>query len=466
MPINDYNRALSSNTPFADQPKPNSVGHTRYSADILGISRSGQIVTPSRLYEPTKTPGYTDWTGLRPRPASSHARGSGAFDGDDNSEPIGFAVTSGSNPHRRSRSLGHWRGVVAQYATRRRSDEIRYWRESYDPDALSPMSSQRPETQGNDKPRETVTPTPEIPQPFNFGLMNEMAGMKITQAASLEERVSGIERRLREMERAFADLHGRKGSIESSRGQYTLNNITSSPQTSSRSPRPLQENSRPSTVSTEQSQHQSYEELSPRPTLSLPVEQTKASRLSRNQIATMQSESMARPLSTSTTIRANASSSPARTPPEAMSLSKTGTLTAHHYSALLNLIEAEQTARQTLEIQVTAMRSQVQSLLLTRAEEGKTADSTARPDSGAYPAGLDTTRAYSPAEEEGSSTDTESAYDDRSEIYETPQEERSHYVTQEEYEHEITGTEHHANPRTMSLSQLTMGKNTSSNVGF
>jgi hypothetical protein len=149
-----------------------------------------------------------------------------------------------------------------------------------------------------------------------------------------------------------------------------------------------------------------------------------------------------------------------------MSLSKTGTLTAHHYSALLNLIEAEQTARQTLEIQVTAMRSQVQSLLLTRAEEGKTADSTARPDSGAYPAGLDATRAYLPAEEEGSSTDTESAYDDRSEIYETPQEERSHYVTQEEYEHEITGTENHANPRTMSLSQLTMGKNTSSNVGF
>ena len=131
-----------------------------------------------------------DWTGLSPRPASSHARGSKVGDDVEADAHIGMAVTSGSHPNRRSRSLGEIRETaVAHTVTRRRSDEIKYWRESYEPGVLSPMSSNKPEAEeptlldGSENPPEEEPQEP--PQPFNFGPLGELAGMKITQAANL-----------------------------------------------------------------------------------------------------------------------------------------------------------------------------------------------------------------------------------------------------------------------------------------
>lgn len=177
-----------------------------------------------------------DWEGLSPRPASTHARGT-----DTDPAAIGRAITSDANGDvtykRRSRSLSQLDQILPGDG-RRRSDEIRYWRQSYDIPAgpLSPLSSNpsgpndvdaehhenydgRPSMSVADSAAERVPKTP--PQPFIFGstgAMNEMAGMKITQAATLDERFGYLETRMSKLERIVNQLchsvPGFKGPLE------------------------------------------------------------------------------------------------------------------------------------------------------------------------------------------------------------------------------------------------------------
>jgi hypothetical protein len=497
MPINDFNRALGSHTPFGEDRKTQASSNVRDSTDIDGCTRPRRSTTPSRLYEPTRTPGYMTWAGLSPRPASSHARDSGGFTGVDSDGPIGFAVTSSSHPNRRSRSLGHLQDAAEQHGVRRRSDEIRYWRESYpsyDPDVLSPMSSQhrpendvRPITQvGNYSQEEEKR---ETPQPFNFGPLGELAGMKITQAASLDSRVSTLEARLDRMEKAIANLHDRisvstlppwdyparlrTDSSDQSLPRHAPTRMyqqTHNPQadTSYRMENRSYESSRPSTTSTQPSKNQSYEELSPRPTYLSSPESAPAPEIpmSRNNLSAQHSESMGRPLSTSTTIRGIASSSPSRTPDRTLSLSKSGSLAAHHYSALLNLIAAEQSARHILEAQVASLQQKLQSLLSKPGERGSVVYATPRPQQAPSRQTIGTGE-FSSFEHEESGTESEGdIYNGgHEEVFQTPSEERGHYTEHDDYEDELAEMEGHGEPRTLSLSQLTMGNSALATVG-
>jgi hypothetical protein len=207
------------------------------SFDALGSSpnrRRATTATNSKLYlmmAPNPRSRGEEWAGLSPRPASTHARGS-RFTEDD-PEEIGRALTSdtgGESGHkRRSRSLSQLYEVAQeQKETRRRSrsDEIRFWRESYDvPGPLSPLSSNPNENEtdiGNDDQFEHGRASMSIaesqaadkapktpPQPFSFGTlssMNEMAGMKITQAATLDERFGCLESRVYRLERVVSQL--------------------------------------------------------------------------------------------------------------------------------------------------------------------------------------------------------------------------------------------------------------------
>ncbi|KAK3902896.1 hypothetical protein C8A05DRAFT_43787 [Staphylotrichum tortipilum] len=157
--------------------------------------------------------------GLSPRPVSAHGRASrtsGRPESDDPNE-IGRAITSDSSGglRRRSRSLSGLQDLAIQPGGRRRSDEIRYWRESYDPGFLSPLSSNAqddvddtgmldvsaPESPAVDRPPKTP------PQPFNFGLLSkEMMGMKITHAADMDMRLENLEFRALRMERVVEKL--------------------------------------------------------------------------------------------------------------------------------------------------------------------------------------------------------------------------------------------------------------------
>ncbi|KUJ22458.1 uncharacterized protein LY89DRAFT_664277 [Mollisia scopiformis] len=483
LPINEFNRALRSHSIVADDfPLGSSENEaSRGSIQADGQRRPRRATTPSRLWTPNKTPGYVDWTGLSPRPASTHGRGSRVVsDGEDAvaEANIGTAVSSSSHPNRRSRSLGELRDIVTtaaggpgtQTARRRRSDEIRYWRESYDPGVLSPMSSNKAEVEEpilvDDEGEDARDDEPqEPPQPFVF----EMAGMKITQAASLETRVQRLEERMMHMEHMVGSRSFNRASHEdatsmqfqdSPRRGSTSKRSTSitRPQTDNSeislprhhryrdAPRssatqaldpaaPLPPkgsqnrsssygSSRPSTISTHNSYHPSFENfpLSTVPTSEVPLP-----------------PNFARPLSTSTTIRGIPSSSPTFT--------KDGALTGEHYTALTNMILAEQNARHELESVVHTLQRQLQAYLETHSYPTPGLDAAGDP--------LQITAAgggeYSSFEQD----DEDESSEDEDKVFQTPREERGQFGD------EIFGQEERERksaPRTLSLSQITLGK--------
>lgn len=232
MPISEFDRALRSHSIGPDDIT--AIESARNSMDVLGSSparKRAATVINTRIAAAGFIPRSRgeEWAGLSPRPASTHGRGSRFTEEDP--DAIGRAITSDGNGSdighkRRSRSLSQLNEVALEQAGRRRSDEIRYWRESYDiPGPLSPLSSvpNETETEANEENYELgggrvsmsaaesaadrIPKTP--PQPFHFGSvasMNEMAGMKITQAVTLEERFGNLEVRMIKLERVVDQL--------------------------------------------------------------------------------------------------------------------------------------------------------------------------------------------------------------------------------------------------------------------
>ena len=239
LPISELDRPLRShsigpNDIKAIESARNSLQLQADAANSLSGSggRRRAATTSSRLFLQASVRNAEWGAGLSPRPASSHGRSNSRLAGtatggetDDPSE-IGRAITSdsGHGMRRRSRSLSGLHDMAGAGAAgtklnngrRRRSDEIRYWRESYDPGFMSPLSSNglddadadgdaddtaimdvsAPESPVGEKP-----PPQTPPQPFNFGsITNQMIGMKITQAASMDTRMGDMESRLRKLE--------------------------------------------------------------------------------------------------------------------------------------------------------------------------------------------------------------------------------------------------------------------------
>ncbi|EPE27710.1 hypothetical protein GLAREA_04501 [Glarea lozoyensis ATCC 20868] len=442
LPINEYNRALRSHSIVLDPEdftmRENPETNQRDSTQTDGQTRARRATTPSRLWTPTKAAGFAgDWTGLSPRPASSHARGSKSVSAGEADTGIGMAVTSGSHPNRRSRSVGELRAITSPAIARRRSDEIRYWRESYDPGVISPLSSNRAEDPilSDDGEDPHVEPE-EPPQPFNFGPMGEMAGMKITQAASLESRVLQLENRVQRMEKAVIKLH-RYQSAEALQLQdpprrsnkYNSVSYGHRPATGTSEASLPKHETRHRTLDTgsygSQFRSSSYGSSRPRTvdtdTQQLPSLETFP--LSNNENSTSQT---VRPLSTSTTIRGIPSSSP--------TISKDGSFTAEHLTYLTNLIVNEQTARHQLEAIVQTLSSQLQSLKVT--------------SSGNDRLNLNTQGKARFEHFEQDDSEDEAGYGD--EVFQTPNEERN-------WGDGTFGDVMKGDSRTLSLSRMTTG---------
>lgn len=457
LPINEFNRALRSHSVGPESVLQRSENEEEQNNQPLQAdeqTRPRRAPASSRVFSLSRGPALSDFTGLSPRPVSSHARASQvATDGD--AEHIGYAVTKGSHPNRRSRSLGQLRdAVAANNVSRRRSDEIKYWRESYDPGALSPMSSNKADA---DEPLSLEHPEPSVqpqeqPQPFNFGPLGEMAGMKITEAASFDTRVSRLEEMMIGMEKMFYQFQHRThmGHLQLRDPPKRTSRNGRDPSLADFKDQPHQTfaidnnqggsslgSSRPSTTSTSNSHHPTFDEASSPSLSSAPP-----SSASDN----------SRPLSTSKTIRGYPPSSPITT--------NTGSSTIYQITNLTNMILAEQAARQNLEVQIQIMQQQLAAMKSNRKAPSYSTPGPEQMRNSSDSQHVEHFSSFYPDD----SSDEEGRYSN--ENFLTPKEEPVSLSSEEE--HFVEG-DVKMPPRTLSLSQMTMKRTNgpvSSSINF
>lgn len=290
---------------------------------------------------------------------------------------IGFAITSGSNPKRRSRSADdlhdmnkeHRMSPIQWRRWRRRSDEIRRWREdsaeipaiyaSIDPQLAedveeADMQAKQTVNLGHD--REDI----DEPGNFNFGLL--ASAMNSQERVGIDERVITLEVKMMDLEYAISKIQAHTPGRPSMLGEQPKSVSEYSqapgqqedenpPDPGSLAPTPPPKHShssvRESTVSTASTflhkQPNSYYLTEPSVYTSL------------------------RPSSTSATLRPTklidyqpASSQIMKEPASARS--SMAVLTLEHYMALTSLIRRERSARMRLEDQVAKLQQAVSDL--------------------------------------------------------------------------------------------------------
>ncbi|KAL9123646.1 MAG: hypothetical protein Q9217_006940 [Psora testacea] len=262
---------------------------------------------------------------------------------------IGFAVTNGSNPKRRSRSVGAFREADHRMSPiqwrhyRTRSDEIHYLRGSTDVGTFETKTTESPEQEkdnvGNkgDEGNELAAHTAD----FNFGLSaNEMQGQ---ERMGLEERLITLEIKLMDFEYALSRLQ--TGSISPSRrmSQY--------------------DESKPQGY--DFSNHSS--EAPPLPNDASPVLTQTFSRSSSRKYSAGSAvlRPKDRPTSVATTLKPGhnpRSNSFGKPPSEFGTGSSFSGLTIEHYTTLVTLIRHEQSARLRLEEQVSQLQKKLDCL--------------------------------------------------------------------------------------------------------
>ncbi|KAH9909334.1 hypothetical protein F4778DRAFT_225841 [Xylariomycetidae sp. FL2044] len=482
LPITEFDRALRSHSVGPDDIIAIESARNSLQGDPW-VHRKRAATTSTRVLMARRKVFGDDMLGLSPRPASVHGRDSQTFGDEDPGSEIGRAVSSDMFPRRRSRSLSQLPDIIMATAAdgpeRKRSDEIRYWRESYDPGITSPVSSSaaHPEHAGDLDGEQAAAPgilgaaaasaaelppkTP--PQPFNFA---PMIGMKITEAASLEDRMGTLEVQHQKIEKVVSQLF----QIVSGVAENPASPVAAAMVVPERSPPPVVPRA-PSAAAyttadsssiyqaTATTSHQDFEP-------SLRYGGSSVSRRPSNEsfgechtfigsIPPSTRPDDARPTST-VTVR-GAASLPTLLPPRGGDGGSSGgaLLTVDHYTTLKALLDTERAAREALESQVTKLSHQV-SVMSSRHHYRH------RPDEPLDPAS--TTAAYSvfDHDDDDDEDDEDLDVDTESEAFKTPREEgmpQSHFGAfgEELRVQEEDGSRKKA-ARTLSLSQLTLGK--------
>jgi hypothetical protein len=486
LPINEFNRALRSHSVVLEDFPRISQGSTRNTnresqqsqqTDVLKPTRPRGSTTPSRLW--SQRIAGSDFTGLTPRPASVHQRRSNLDVGEVDT-PIGTAISSGSHPNRRSRSLGSLRQAAGfSVLPRRRSDEINYWRQSHDPALLSPISSIKPggeveanptiladesENKENEAPRdEEQQQDEEQPQPFNFGPLGELTGMRITQAASLEERVSRIEERVLVVEKSVFQWQ-RQQPIQfqepPKRNSMRGSSLTR-PQNEEDAALPRHRDTQPRQPLVETTPKRREQRSTSYSSFNLPQQDTTLLHPTTETL-----KEFSRPLSTTTTIR-GISASPTSQKLQDISF------TAEHYTALTNMVLSERARRIELESVVKSLQSQLQQILVTQRSRYPTPE--AEPFQGHHSLHIINNDTSAPKdfnfdnEQDSSDDESQRTHQYEQEVYQTPMEERGNYGDLDSDEGifgEVVNSEQRKAPRTLSLSQITMGKGIQQGAGF
>lgn len=479
LPITEYDRALRSHSIGPQDFTAIESARNSINVDLsLSSRKRAATATTSQIYSAPFRSREGELAGLSPRPASTHVRGSRLFDDDGNPEEIGRAITSDVGQKRRSRSLSGLRNPEVRPEARCRSDEIRYWRESYDPAFItSPVSSNPPDHE-NEYTGAVPTDVPESPieqgqvatppQPFSFGNlthMNVMAGMKITQAASIESRIDTLEERMQRMENVVTQLCNSVPGFQVRASQPER-------------PAPSLPGSDPSSQTTTTAVTPALHQLSGQ---DAPVSRYSSSAHSKEShtsfgetptyVGSLQLPTfMNRPTSNST-IR-GVTSLPALSRIEANRTAET--FTADHYTMLLALLETERASRQALESQVKKLTRRMNMLsgpnghgrMSLHMEPPPTAKSfgsvSAFDQDSSDDEGAASRNQRFLAEDSGVGTGPGDD-DSYSEVFATPREEQSHGYGAfgEELRDEDEDPQRKKAARTLSLSQMTLGKKSS-----
>lgn len=261
---------------------------------------------------------------------------------------IGFAITNGSNPRRRSRSVGAFResehrmSPIQWRRWRRRSDEIRYWRASSDLTSLGMKGLDSPEMaqkDDDDTVDEGEGDLGEHNGDFNFGIPADT--MQNQERIGLDERLVTMEIKLMDFEYALSKLQA--GSISPSR-QNSQHIRTGDRQDSVDSYLPADR---------QQAAIDSYSSM-PQGTPPMVTSQW-----------VKDIHPNPRPTSVATTLKAGRSgqsSVPRMNSIDRSTHSSLTGLTIDHYTALITLIRNEQASRQRLEQQVSILQGRLDAL--------------------------------------------------------------------------------------------------------
>ena len=298
---------------------------------------------------------------------------------------IGFAVTSGSNPKRRSRSVGAHRSSAKEHRMspiqwrqwRRRSDEIRYWRESttsdgspaiggtgfVNPQPLLEVSAKPNAKSSFEAADQEGRPFEAHNQDFNFGLPADdiQSNDNIGEHIGLEERMITLELKLMDFEFAFSKLQA--GSI--------------SPTDHFQHPEPVPANSghsrsvsdQPRLLSSSKAAGNAF--IDQYPTLAYyqnggtPASHQGPFNASHDPLDIQPNP---RPVSIATTLKASGAPNQINSliTRDRSARSSMTELTIEHYTTLITLIRREQSARIRLEDQVTELQRQIEALQVKR----------------------------------------------------------------------------------------------------
>jgi len=259
---------------------------------------------------------------------------------DVDARNIGFAVTNGSNPKRRSRSVGavrqsdHRMSPIQWRHWRTRSDEIRYLRQSADLGSYGIKSIGSPEVaQGEDDVAAEEQDAAEVNEDFNFNIPPE-------ERMGLEERLFTLEIKLMDFEHAISRLQASSASPSrrDSRFEPTRQESVESYSTSNAA--------------------RSGVEASP----VIPQDTPRASHKFSTESNSWQNP---RPTSVVATLKPALGTHHASTRKSSIDYSNRSSLpglTVEHYTTLVTLIRHEQSARVRLEEQVTQLQRQIERL--------------------------------------------------------------------------------------------------------
>ncbi|KAI0483208.1 hypothetical protein GGR56DRAFT_231368 [Xylariaceae sp. FL0804] len=486
QPIDEFDRALRSHSVGPDDIV--AIHSARNSMQVdPDFMRKRAATTSSRVLNARIKVFGEDVIGLSPRPASTHGRGiseqhpDDAENDDADETTIGRAVSSDMTYRRRSRSLPGLNDIAEDHhrhhqhlhhqPARKRSDEIRYWRESYDlgPLLLSPGLSGASGASNADDAATTVDvdgdvyvdvdspvddvgrpsaaaaaankkePPPKTPpQPFNFGPL--VKSMKITQAVSLEDRIAGLEVRNQKLEKLVSQLFQVVPGVNA-----YVDTTTTSSSTTARAAAPPRAAASAGTGTGAAA-------------ADLPVYHTPQT------AAHDFGADAARPTS-NTTIR-GATSLPTLSRDSVAGGNGGIYVTTDHYTTLKALLDTERASRQALETQVTKLTHRLNLVSRTNKTAVKANVSSAFDDD-------DDDDDEEEEEEEEEEPLTASTEDDRSEAFRTPREElrggHGFGAFGEELrvddddnddgdDDDRDGSRRKKAARTLSLSQLTLGK--------